>query len=136
MEKKCKDRIRSYYQGRMKDLRKLVKAERNGEEHKELGSFNEYGLCFDYCPKGTFTGQKRGYFRYQLSTGGPGDEFRFYCDADKSVVHIEYWFLDWFDGASISLNGKDKELLIEIFKIFESMGAVDARVMEANERVF
>ena len=64
---------------------------------------NNYGLCFDYVERGTFTDQERGYFRYQLSWGGPSDEFRIYVDYDKQITHIDYWFLDWFDGASVRI---------------------------------
>jgi len=63
----------------------------------------EYGLAFDYVPAGTFQGQEEGYFRYQLSWGGPGDEIRFYADADLHVYKIEYWFLDWYDGAKLDV---------------------------------
>ena len=55
---------------------------------------NNYGLAFDYVEKGTFTDQERGYFRYQLSWGGPSDEINFYRDG-----RIEYRYKDWFDGA-------------------------------------
>ena len=65
---------------------------------------NNYGLAFDYVEKGTFTDQERGYFRYQLSWGGPSDEFRIYVDYDKQITHIDYWFLDWGDGASIRVD--------------------------------
>ena len=53
---------------------------------------NNYGLCFDYVEKGTFTDQDRGYFRFQISWGGPSDEFRIYVDYDKQITHIDYWF--------------------------------------------
>ena len=65
---------------------------------------NNYGLCFDYVERGTFTDQERGYFRYQLSWGGPSDEFRIYVDYDKQITQIDYWFLDWGDGASIRVD--------------------------------
>ena len=64
---------------------------------------NQTALCWDYVEKGTFDDQERGYFRLQLSWGGPGDEFRIYVDdnsIDYSIDYIEYWYLDWYDGAS------------------------------------
>ena len=64
---------------------------------------NNYGLAFDYVEKGTFTDQERGYFCFQLSWGGPSDEFRIYVDYDKQITHIDYWFLDWGDGASVRI---------------------------------
>ena len=65
---------------------------------------NNYGLCFDYVEKNTFEDQERGYFRFQLSWGGPSEEFRIYVDYDKQITHIEYWFLNWGDGAFIEVD--------------------------------
>jgi hypothetical protein len=84
-------------------------------------SFFNYGLSFDYVEPYTFGDQERGYFRYQISWGGPAEEFRFFVDVlPKSVGawhrserfpnpvwrldKIEYWFLDWFDGAPITIH--------------------------------
>lgn len=61
---------------------------------------NQYGLSWDYVcreddPKG------RGYYRWQLSWGGPSDEFRIYTKNEdtNAISNIEYRFHDWFDGA-------------------------------------
>ncbi len=122
----CKERVRPHLESRLSDIRKLWEAYKSGDENgvEDLGMFHEYGLCFDYVAPGTFKGQKRGYFRYQLSWGGPSDEFRFYCDENFELVRIEYWFLDWFDGAKIPLSGHDNELLAEIFHDFKDTGTV------------
>jgi len=64
------------------------------------------GLGFDYVDPNTFTNQKEGYWRWQLSWGGPGDEFRIYINPDKSVHRIEYWYLDWYDGAKVELDAQ------------------------------
>ena len=85
------------------------------EEHDQYEGYedlidyvNQTALCWDYVEKGTFDDQERGYFRLQLSWGGPGDEFRIYVDYDKSIDYIEYWYLDWYDGASVRV-GSDTE---------------------------
>ena len=85
------------------------------EEHDQYDGYedlydyvNNTCLCWDYVEKGTFNDQERGYFRLQLSWGGPGDEFRIYVDYDKSIDYIEYWYLDWYDGASVRV-GSDTE---------------------------
>ena len=85
------------------------------EEHDQYDGYedlydyvNQTALCWDYVEKGTFDDQERGYFRLQLSWGGPGDEFRIYVDYDKSIDYIEYWYLDWYDGASVRV-GSDTE---------------------------
>lgn len=134
-DKSCKERIRGEYKDRMKDLKKLWKAYRSGnEEVEDLGSFHEYGLGFWYVPEGTFRGQREAFFCYQLSTGGPQDEFRFFVNPSLKPHRIEYWFLDWFDGAHIVLKGKDEEFLKEIFGFFAEIGAVEAEYEKAVGR--
>lgn len=119
-EPTCKQQVRSHLNSRISDLTRLWKDYTNGDEGlDDLGRFNEYGLCFDYVPAHTFTDQPRGFFRYQLSTGGPGDEFRFYVDETFTPYRIEYWFLDWYDGAKIVLKGKAEALLLDIWNDFK-----------------
>ena len=43
------------------------------------------------------------YYRLQLSTGGPGDEIRFYGKGGR----IEYVFLDWYSGVGFDITGED-----------------------------
>jgi hypothetical protein len=126
-QESCQERLNSELQDRLKDIRTLWRLyQRNPEvTHKELGKFEEYGLSFDYVAKGTFQDQKRGYFRWQLSWGGPADEFRFYLDEDLDAVEIEYWFLDWNDGASKRLSGGAFKLLDEIFQYLKDLGVVE-----------
>jgi len=123
---KCKDRVRPHLKSRIHDIRKLWRLYQKDPKTSDddLGSFPEYGLCFDYVAPHTFSDQRRGYFRYQLSCGGPQDEFRFYTDENLDPVRVEYWFLDWFDGAKIILHGKDFDLLNEIFQDFKELGVV------------
>lgn len=123
----CRNRITDLYKSRIADLRKLWKLYQEGDESDpDLGTFSEYGLSFDYVPAGTIRGQKVAYFRYQLSWGGPSDEFRFFVNPDFSVHRIEYWFMDWFDGAKKVLTGKDYAFLEEIFCFFREIGTVEA----------
>lgn len=51
------------------------------------------GLCFDYVDNSET--EQKSYHRWQLSWGGPSDEFRLFEDGT-----VKYWFLDWYDGAS------------------------------------
>lgn len=122
----CKERAKPHLKSALHDIRKLWNLYQNDPEayDEELGSFPEYGLSFDYVAPYTFERQRRGYFRYQLSWGGPSDEFRFYTDENLNPIRIEYWFLDWFDGAKIILHGKDFDLLDEIFQDFKECGTV------------
>lgn len=98
---------------------------RTPESIPDLGTLWEYGLCFDYVARDTFTDQEGPYFRYQLSYGGPSTEFRFFVDIDRVPYKIEYWFLDWFDGAHIVLDGQNLVLMEEIFGQFDELGLVD-----------
>ena len=100
----CIDKVEKVFESRMEEIRILWNAEDN--ETEELGSLNDYGLSIDFVEPGTFTGQKRGYYRYQLSWGGPSDEFRIYNDD-----HVEFWYLDWFDGASVRVTGEDASII-------------------------
>jgi hypothetical protein len=66
----------------------------NGSPEHRLPPFYNYGLSFDYVEPDTFDEQECGYYRYQLSWGGPSDEIRFFPHGK-----IQYWYMDWFDGA-------------------------------------
>ena len=94
--------------------------------------FCEYGLSFDYVAPDTFKDQEQGYFRYQISWGGPSEEFRFYVGAELNPYKIEFWFLDWFDGASRRLYGNDFDLLYDIFQFFKDCGTVE-QLLEESE---
>jgi len=133
-DKTCKDRIDQHLKERIEDLTKLWEMYRENPEanDEELGNFNEYGLCFDYVAPRTFERQQRGYFRYQLSWGGPSDEFRFFCDENLNPTRIEYWFMDWFDGAKKILEGTKYNLLEEIFNDIKECGTVQ-HLLEETE---
>jgi len=127
--KTCKERIQEAFKMQIEELRKIWKRYLTGESEE----IYEYGLGFDYVPLGSFQDQQEGYFRYQLSWGGPAEEFRFFVDPDLQIRKIEYWYLDWFDGAKLELSGKDFELLKEIFEWFKGMGLVEKELKEAGE---
>lgn len=131
----CRERIREHLTSRVSDLRRLWKAYQTGDDDgvPDLGNIYEYGLSFDYVAAGTFKDQREGYFRYQISWGGPSDEFRFFTDAQRQVTRIEYWFLDWFDGAKVTLHGKREAFLLELFAWFDECGAVEAEFRKATE---
>ena len=133
MTQSCREKVRDKLRDRVTDISTLWRLYQKDPDayHPDLGNFHEYGLCFDYVAKGTFSDQKRGYFRWQLSWGGPADEFRFYTDELLNPVDIEYWFLDWFDGADVALRGRDYELLNDIFQDFKELGVVHEEMRKA-----
>ena len=93
-ERRCKDLVQEQFEGRLEDLKVTDPDDENYIE----------GLCFDYVDPKTFPDQLEGYWRWQLSWGGPSDEFRIYINPDKSVHRIEYWYMDWYDGAHVTLS--------------------------------
>lgn len=108
MEIKCKDKVKEAMFLRLNDIRKMY----NAEEQKtdDLGSLNEYGLSLDYVEAGTWEHQTKGYTRYQLSWGGPSEEFRLYDGSRR----VEFWYLDWFDGAYSIVPDKDTAMIRDI----------------------
>jgi hypothetical protein len=132
--KNCKTRLPNELNGRIADLKKLwqMYCDDSDANDENLGNIHEYGLSFDYVAAGTFEDQKEGYFRYQLSWGGPSDEFRIFVNPDFSSHRIEYWFMDWFDGAHVVLSGQNLKLLEEIYgSLFVDSGAAELRYTEA-----
>lgn len=69
--------------------------------------FHEYEDLFDYVNNTALSWdyvEPEGYYRLQLSWGGPSDEFRIYpAKDDYSVDVIEYFYMDWFDGAKVNV---------------------------------
>lgn len=129
----CEQRVEEHLQSRTHDLRRLWEAYCKGEDNAEEGNLCDYGLSFDYVSPDTFSDQREGYFRYQLSWGGPSDEFRFYTNPDFSVHRIEYWFLDWFDGAHRTLSGEDDKFLQELWAWFSECDLPRFEFEKAND---
>ena len=124
--KKCADLVHDKYQDTLKDYQgasdyfDMDKDERpENDQYEGYEDFFDYvnqsGLSFDFVEAGTFEGQSEGYWRFQMSWGGPSDEFRIYTDYDKNINYIEYWYMDWFDGASIRVND---DVIYHICQIF------------------
>lgn len=96
------------------------------------GNLYEYGLSFDYVAPETFNDQPEGYWRHQLSWGGPSDEIRFYASRpDSPCYRVEYWFLDWWDGASLDLTRDD--ICQWLWDWFQEAGSVQAEYDKAGE---
>jgi hypothetical protein len=96
-----------------------------------MEAFHEYGLSFDYVAPGTFNDQEVGFWRYQISWGGPSEEIRFYADRDHHVYKAEFWYLDWFDGAPVNVT--DDEIVGLLWDQFADTGTVDHVYKEAME---
>lgn len=131
-ELKCKDKVREACKERFNDIMALYEAfcEGNDSGVEGLGNIFEYGLCFDYVAPETFPGQKVGYFRYMLSYGGPSEEFRIFTDTNLNPYKVEFWYLDWYDGAKHELTGKRLEKFKDFFNNFYVEVETAAHVMK------
>ena len=96
-QRSCAELVQGEFEDRLKDLKVTDPDDENYIE----------GLCFDYVDPKTWPDQLEGFWRWQLSWGGPADEFRIYINPDKSVHRIEYWYMDWYDGAHVTLSPED-----------------------------
>jgi hypothetical protein len=55
-------------------------------------------------------------FKVGLSWGGPADGFHIYVDMqDGRIDRIDYYFQDWFDGATQTLRGGDFDVVASLF---------------------
>jgi len=106
IQKNCIDLVEKKYQDRLEQFEKAKKEEKDFFEY-----VNESGLCFDRVEAGTFKDQRAGYWRWQLSWGGPSEEFRLFDNGD-----LEYWYLDWFDGACVKVTDEIFENIMANFK--------------------
>jgi len=88
-----------------RDLRCADLVEEKWTERQEDLKNPEYeALGFDYVEPHTFNDQPEGYWRWQFSWGGPSDELRAYVNEHKEIHRLEYWYLDWGDGAHVLVN--------------------------------
>lgn len=109
----CADLVVDQWERTREALQAFQNDDLTNEDGTELG---EYGLSFDFVEPNTFDDQPVGYWRYLMSWGGPADEIRYNLDEDSRYgLKIEYWYLQWFDGASVHLKGDDKELAMWVF---------------------
>jgi hypothetical protein len=99
----CAERIGKELRGRIEDFEAALRGEYpEGRYEDFIEWINEYALAYSDDP----------YYRakrLELSWGGPQDYFLFFEDGT-----IEYWFLDWFDGAKLVLSGHDYEVMAQV----------------------
>lgn len=130
-QKSCRGRLRLSLAERITDLKRLIEIEKQGVYEKAL---SEYAESFEYVPAQTFPVQRQGYFKYALQLGHPQDEFHFYTDEAFNVKKIEYWYMDWFDGAKVTLNGRKKDVMLQVWQWMRDISAVDGEYHRANDK--
>lgn len=106
-EKRCIDLVQERFEDRLSTIQQALQNLHEGKEPDAEGSLFDIALGFDFVPAHTFEDQKEHYFRWQLSWGGPSDEFRVYTDNQNNIKTIEYWYMDWFDGASVDCTNNE-----------------------------
>ena len=98
----CEDRIGSSYKTVKQYINEALTLTGDFSNCADVNqALNEYGSSFDFVED-----EKTGlnYWRWQISGGGPSDEFRIYTmGKDGPINDIQYWFLDWFDHAKINV---------------------------------
>lgn len=127
MTETCKERIKKEYKDFTDMLDKANKYYKEGyidgvgdepyitnkakNEGKDSEIYDNVRGLLDktYVEANTF-GKNKPYTLYQFSWGGPADEVRIY-DNGK----VEYWFLDWFDGASKELSSEYVDILRKVY---------------------
>ena len=111
--KTCAELIFSRKESRMTELRELWDAYCDPDNEDNLTDdgecLDDFGLSFGYVEPHTWDDQPIGYWRYQLSWGGPSDEFRFH-----DTGRIEYRYHDWYDGAGADLEGDEYALMKDL----------------------
>lgn len=95
---------------------------------KDAGKLYNYGLGFDFTSAQDAKDLK-GFYRYQISWGGPSNEIRFYFDDT-----IEFVCLDWFVGVGFDVTGEEwAEWLKETF---DADGSIDWDSKDSDEIEF
>jgi hypothetical protein len=99
---------------------------------EETGSFYDYGLAVDYVAPQTFERQREGYFRYQLSYGGPSEEIRFYFSPGAQVPYrIEFVYLNW--GTGVSFRVTEEDWAMWLWEHFNDSGTVQSELNKSLE---
>ena len=89
----CTERVEAAKNSRIADLKAFMASDDlELEDGTQLG---DYALSWDYVEPDTFEDQPNGYYRYQISWGGPSEEIRYHDDGI-----VEFWFLDWFPNSA------------------------------------
>ena len=115
---KCKDLVQASWESQEKDYKNFKD---EGDFESLYDYANETALSFEKVHKNSKENIDRSYYRLQLSWGGPSTEFRAYLNADHDIDYIEYWYLDWFDGACINIPKDSKSWeVVEDFVTIET----------------
>ena len=99
-------RAQNAYESRrdqLSDIFRRMDSNNNEIADNAMTEWHEFGLSFDYVEPFTFDDQRDGYWRFQISFGGPSEELRAWFDSDDQLRALEFWFLDWGEGAMVDV---------------------------------
>ena len=138
-EKTCAELVQEKWQSTRVDLAAMLLGE-NWDIYKEdqgyglsddaydgFQAFSEYGLSWTYNEP---EDGSNGFYCYLMSWGGPSDELRFYADIRGQCHVIEYWYMDWFDGAKHVVT--DDEAAKAVASYFAECEAFESAYNEAQ----
>ena len=115
--KTCSELIEDKLQRRIEDFKQALRSyEENNYEKIVTENDYEYEDIIDWVNSYVLGYYDDNYYRakrLELSCGGPQDYFLYFPKLER----IEYHYLDWFDGASLVLDGEDFEIMSEYFKL-------------------
>ncbi len=115
--KRCSELIEDELKRRIADFKQALRSyEENNYEKIVTKDGDEYEDVIDwivYYSLGVYDDVYYRAKRLELSYGGPQDYFLYFPKLDR----IEYHYLDWFDKASLVLDGEDFKVMSEIFKL-------------------
>jgi len=100
-DKSCEERIDDQLRGRLEDFNRIL---------VDSGDDDKYDEAMDEWLEYPLSVEGKRFIRVELSTGGPGDWLDVHYDGGGLITRIEYYFNDWFDGASVVLVGEDFEI--------------------------
>jgi len=104
-DKTCAERIENQMRGRKEQFEELfARADSENDDEREQAQDEIYEL-----PLAVSTIKV---WRIDLSTGGPGDWLEVHVDSDGDATRVEYHFNDWFDHASMVLDGDDRDTFL------------------------
>ena len=115
--KTCSELIKEELKERIEDFKQALRSyEENNYEKIVTEDGYEYEDIIDWIVCNSLGVYDDNYYRakrLELSCGGPQDYFLYFPKLDI----IEYHYLDWFDGASLVLDGEDFKVMSEIFEL-------------------
>lgn len=103
----CAERIEDHLKGRLEDMAVIVKAEQDADGEYSEDNREEY-------EQGILSIDKISRYDVCLSTGGPADGFRLDFQ-DGEIIRAEYYFQDWYDGATRTLEGDKFRAVADMF---------------------